>query len=109
VTWPKLPKQIGGHAGSIDVLRPVRIKEQQEDHLGRDTAADWDDWRRQIRVTATAPRRTALHLFLHELVHAALDDGGIALKDEDQEELVCQSVASSMMHVVEWLMTHRTE
>lgn len=103
MTWPKLPTTIHGLAGRITILRPVQIK-GEADHLDRGTAADWDEWKRVIRVTGIADRRVAVHLLLHELTHAALDDAGIALKDSDQEEAVCQSVASAMMHVAEWLL-----
>ena len=104
MTWPKLPTSIHGLAGPIRILRPVRIADQQADHLGRETCADWDDEHRTIRVASRFRRDVAVHLLLHELVHAALDDAGIALKDSDQEEAVCQSVASAMMHVAEWLL-----
>ncbi len=109
MNWPKLPKQISGLAGPIRLLRPAQIKDKGPDALGRSTAADWNEWTRQIRVTGTASREAALHLMLHELVHAALDDSGIALKDQDQEEAVCQSVASAMMHVARWLVEQQEE
>lgn len=104
MTYPKLPTTIGGLAGPIRIDRPARIRDDGPDHLDRTTMADWDEWARRIRVTGTVDRRLAIHLLLHELVHAALDDAGIALKDSDQEEAVCQSVASAMMHVAEWLL-----
>jgi hypothetical protein len=92
--WPRLPPTIYGLAGPIRIHRPVMLP---GDDLGL-----WEAEHRRIRVKATVSREVAWAVLLHELTHTALYDSGLTVGTEDDEERLCDTMASAMMHVIRW-------
>jgi hypothetical protein len=82
-------------AGPITIHRPV--------HLGNKMGAmgTFECETRRIRVQATLSRQVAIAVMLHEAVHAALYDAGLHFEEVNEEQL-CDSVASAMMHLIRW-------
>lgn len=94
--WPPLPKVVQGLAGPIRILRPVTIAGGGKRKV---VLGEWSMLERVIRVKATLSREVAWQTLLHELLHAAMDDGGVNLP-ERLEEPVSDAGSSGMLHLL---------
>lgn len=96
---PLLPKTIQGLGGEIRIDRPLQVEPGDSDFLGM-----WLSHEDRILIKSTLRRDVAWRMLLHELTHAAIDHAGITLS-ATKEELICDTVASGMMHVVRHLVS----
>ena len=90
--WPPLPVEVPGVNGLIRVRRVAAA--DLPGALGR-----YDNATRTIRIWRRLRREVAWQALVHEWEHAALDDCGVHLR-EQQEESVCQATAAAMMAVL---------
>lgn len=106
LTWPPLPRKVGGLSGPIRVRRPPRVERTSN---GDVIMGLWKTQEREVLVKGTLRREVAWRILLHELAHAALDDAGVSMSNK-QEESVVDTVASGMLHVVRYLVNvHHNE
>ncbi len=94
ISWPAIPTKVEGAGGPITVKR---VKRATSD----DGQACWGTWqadRRVICLDRYASREHQHRTLFHELMHATLDDAGLAYLLTDQgNEAICDAVATSRM------------
>lgn len=88
--WPRLPRQVMGLGGPIEVVRRRRIIEGKDDCWGL-----WDRERRRISILMAIPMEHQWRVFYHEMTHAMLTDSGLEEFLEDKtHEAICHAIAS---------------
>ena len=89
--------KIGAHTWRIS--RPKRIPRDKEDReKGRQTLGDCSSTTQRIRIKSRLLESAAAEIFLHELVHALLDD--VAPFDDDLEEQIAITVSKGLLQVI---------
>ncbi len=94
IKWPAIPAIVEGAGGPITVRKVKRARSDD----GRPCWGTWEMSKREIQLDRSASREHQTRTYFHELVHAALDDAGIAyLLSEEGAETICEAVASARM------------
>lgn len=94
VKLPPLPESFHTQLGDVPVLIVKEIAPAKEDES---VMGVWRPESRQVEIKDGMHGATTHHTLLHERVHVALFDAGVKLT-HDQEEAVCDAVASHFIH-----------
>lgn len=87
--WPTIPASLDLYKGRIAILRPKKVDRQGN-------RGEWDSSTRKLKVAAGLSDGEAWLVFIHELVHAALDDWemvNVFRVSAKLEEAVCSAVS----------------
>ena len=92
--YPALPRTVMGLSGPIT----VQIVDRLHDDDGTHCWGLWQQVGRRVQVERSTDKAHQWNVLFHELVHAALDDSGVAnLLTEPHVEALCDAIASARM------------
>ena len=90
--WPPIPKTVVTIQGTVPVMLVAGLKDED----GEEAWGLWCRRHRTIEIELTLPPPMQWSAYFHELMHAALDDSGLAnLLTDTQQEALCDASASA--------------
>lgn len=95
VKYPPLPASFMAPGGVVAiVVKPAGTVRTEKD----DAWGTWEPHTRTVEIDGGAPLRHQWRTLFHEMAHAALDDAGAChLFTDDQQETICDALATARM------------